>query len=44
MKIISFIQDEQLVKKNLSHLDLWEIKRKSPPRANRPPGRAPHHL
>jgi hypothetical protein len=37
MKIISFIEDEQLVKKILKHLDLWAVKRKPPPRANGPP-------
>ena len=37
MKIIAFIEDEQLVKKILKHLDLWDVKRKPPPRANSPP-------
>jgi hypothetical protein len=37
MKIISFIEDEQLVKKILKHLNLWEVKHKPPPRANSPP-------
>ncbi len=37
MKIISFIEDEQLVKKILKHLDLWDVKRKPPPCANSPP-------
>ena len=37
MKIISFIEDEQLVKKILKHLDLWGVKRKPPPCANGPP-------
>jgi len=37
MKIISFIEDEQLVKKILKHLNLWDVKRKPPPRANSPP-------
>ncbi len=37
MRIISFIEDEVLVKKILKHLDLWDIKRKPPPRANAPP-------
>jgi hypothetical protein len=36
MKIISFIEDEQLVKKILKHLDLWDVKRKPPPCANPP--------
>jgi hypothetical protein len=37
MRIISFIEDDQLVKKILKHLDLWDVKRKPPPRANSPP-------
>ena len=36
MKIISFIEDEQLVKKILKHLDLWDVKRKQHPCANPP--------
>ena len=41
-KIITFIDDEQLVKKILKHLDLWDVKRKPPPCANveHPPGGA----
>ena len=34
MKVVSFIEDEQLVKKILKHLNLWDVKRKPPPRAN----------
>jgi hypothetical protein len=37
MRIIAFIEDEQLVKKILKHLSLWDVKRKPPPRANGPP-------
>jgi len=37
MKIISFIEDEQLVKKILKQLNLWDVKRKPPARANAPP-------
>jgi hypothetical protein len=40
MRIIAFIDDEQLVKKILKHLDLWEVKRKPPPRSNDPPSEA----
>ena len=40
MKIISFIEDEQLVKKILKHLDLSDVKRKPPPCANGPPPEA----
>ena len=34
MRIISFIEDEQLVKKILKHLDLWDVMRKPPARAH----------
>jgi hypothetical protein len=37
MRIISFIEDEQLVKKILKHLDLWDVRRKPPARAHGPP-------
>ena len=37
MRIISFIEDEQLVKKILNHLDLWDVKRKPPPCTNGSP-------
>jgi hypothetical protein len=37
MRIISFIEEEQLVKKILKHLDLWDVKRKPAPLANSPP-------
>jgi hypothetical protein len=37
MRIISFIEDEQLVKKILEHLDLWDVNPKPPARANSPP-------
>jgi hypothetical protein len=40
MKIISFIDDQQLVKKILKHLGLWDVKRKPVPRANGPPTEA----
>lgn len=38
MRIISFIEDEEVVKKILKHLGLWLVKPKPPPRANGPPG------
>jgi len=34
MRIISFIEDEEVIKKILKHLGLWEIKTRPPPRAN----------
>ncbi len=36
-QLISFIEDRQIVKKILQHLDLWHVKRKPPARANGPP-------
>jgi len=40
MKIISFIDDSEIIKKILQHLDLWHVKRKPPARANDPPTQA----
>ncbi|CAB1082615.1 hypothetical protein D1AOALGA4SA_10217 [Olavius algarvensis Delta 1 endosymbiont] len=37
MKIISFIEDEEVIRKILKHLGLWEVGRKPPARANSPP-------
>ena len=37
MRIIAFIENGQLVKKILTHLDLWDVRRKPPPRANGAP-------
>jgi len=37
MRLIAFFEDEQPVKKILKHLDLWDVKRKPPQRANSPP-------
>ena len=37
MQVIAFIEDEDVVKKILRHLGLWEVKRKPAPRANAPP-------
>ena len=36
MRIISFIENEEVIKKILKHLDLWKIKARPPPKANRP--------
>jgi hypothetical protein len=33
----NFIDDSEIIKKILKHLDLWDVKRKPPPRANGPP-------
>jgi len=40
MKIISFIEYEEIISKILKHLGLWDVKRKPPPRANDPPTEA----
>jgi hypothetical protein len=37
MKIIAFIEDEEVISKILKHLGLWEVKQRPPPRANAPP-------
>jgi endonuclease III len=37
MRILSFIQDEEVIKKILKHLGLWEIKARPPPKATGPP-------
>jgi len=37
MKILSFIEDPEIIKKILKHLDLWDLKSKPLPRANAPP-------
>ena len=32
MKVISVIEDEEVIKKILKHLGLWEIKQRPPPK------------
>jgi Zn finger protein HypA/HybF involved in hydrogenase expression len=41
MKVISVIEDEEVIKKILKHLGLWEIKTRPPPRANALPKHEP---
>ena len=36
MRILSFIEDEQVIEKILKHLGLWEMKARPPPKANMP--------
>jgi len=36
MAIISFIEDPEIVKKILKHLDLWDLKARPPPKAKAP--------
>jgi hypothetical protein len=40
MRIISFIEDSEIIKKILKHLELWDVRRKPPARANGPPTEA----
>ncbi len=42
MRLISFIEDPEVIKKILKHLGLWLVKPKPPPRANGPP--VGHHI
>jgi len=44
MKILSFIEDQEIIKKILKHLDLWDLKSKPLPRANPPPNNIEPHL
>ena len=44
MKILSFIEDLEIIKKILKYLDLWDLKSKPPPRANAPPDNIEPHL
>ncbi len=37
IRVIAFIEDEDVIKKILKHLDLWDVKRKPRPTANAPP-------
>jgi hypothetical protein len=38
MKIIAFIEQEEVVKKILKHVGLWEVKCRPPPKIHSPPG------
>ena len=37
MKVISVIENEEIINKILKHLGLWEIKARPPPKATGPP-------
>ena len=37
MRVISFIEDEQVIEKILKHLGLWEAKARPPPKTKAPP-------
>jgi len=39
MRIISFIEDREIIKTILQHLDLWLIRSRPPAKAHAPPAR-----
>ena len=44
MKVISVIEDSEIVKKILKHLELWDQKARLPPKANSPPITPEYHI
>ena len=44
MRIIAFIEDPEVIKKIVKHLDLWKLKARPPPRGNTPPNNIEPHL
>jgi hypothetical protein len=44
MKVISVIEDQDVIKKILKHLGLWEVKPRPPPKATRPTKRAEYGI
>jgi hypothetical protein len=44
MKVISVIEDEDVIKKILKHLGLWDQKARPPPKANSPPMTSQYHI
>ena len=44
MRVISFIEDQDVIKKILKHLGLWEVKPRPPPKATGPPKPVEHHI
>jgi len=38
MKIIAWIEQEDVIKKILKHVGLWEVKKRPPPKIHSPPG------
>ena len=44
MRIIAFIEDEEVIKKILKHLGLWQIKARPPPRAIGAAKNPEHHI
>jgi hypothetical protein len=44
MRILAFIEDEEVIKKILKHLGLWDRKARSPPKANALPVVQEYHI
>ena len=44
MKVISVIEDEEIIKKILKHLGLWDQKARPPPKANSSPMTPEYHI
>ena len=44
MRIIAFIEDDEVIKKILKHLDLWDKKASPPPKADSPPMSSEYHI
>ena len=44
MKVISVIEDKDIIKKILKHLGLWDNKAKPPPKANAPIEAKKYHI
>ena len=44
MKILSFIEYLEIIKKILKHLDLWDLKARPPPKANPPHQPGEHRI
>ena len=44
MKVISVIEDSEIVKKIVKHLGLWDQKARPPPNANAPPNAQEYHI
>ena len=44
MKVISVVEDENVIKKILKHLGLWDQQARPPPKANSPPIAPQYHI
>ena len=44
MRILAFIEDDQVIKKIFQHLGLWDLKARPPPKANPPHQPGEHRI